>query len=158
MRRFRWQGMAAVVALLFGAGISAGDDKGDSAKKELKAFEGNWKLKRQETKGVLLAGLVADRSRLVIEDGQISWYSGDPNPTQKVTFEVDPSKSPKTIDAEITVGDGRSKKMLGIYKLGKDALEICWGEKGSKKRPTKFTTKPGVGSGHTYATYKREKE
>ena len=48
--------------------------------------------------------------------------------------------------------------MLGIYKLDKDTLEICWGEPGGKKRPSKFTSRPGVGAGNTLTVYEREKE
>jgi hypothetical protein len=48
--------------------------------------------------------------------------------------------------------------MLGIYKLDKDTLEICWSAPGNEKRPKKFTTRPGIGAGAQYTTYKREKD
>jgi uncharacterized protein (TIGR03067 family) len=158
MRRFCWAAAAAVLALSFGGGIGVGDDKEEAAKKELKALEGDWQLTRQEERGSLTPRPVVARLRIVIEGDQMSWYIGNPAPNQTADLKVDPTKNPRTIDAEITRGSAKDKKMLGIYRLGKDSLEICWGEPGSGKRPTKFTSRPGVGSGNVLCRYQREKD
>ena len=56
-------------------------------------------------------------------------------------IEVRPEK--KTIDAKVTQGSLNGKTMLGIYKVEKGMLHVCWAEIDAK-RPTKFvTTKPG---------------
>jgi uncharacterized protein (TIGR03067 family) len=157
MRRLHWAAAAAVLALPFGAG-AAGDDKAEAAKKELKALEGNWQLTRQEERGSLTPKPVVARLRVVIEDGQMSWYIGNPAPNQTADLKVDPTQEPRTIDAEITRGSAKDKKMLGIYRLDKDTLEICWAEPGSDKRPKKFSSRPGVGSGNVYTRYEREKD
>jgi uncharacterized protein (TIGR03067 family) len=158
MKPLHRSGWVAVLALFVAAGVGAGDDKEDAAKKELKALEGNWKLTRQEQRGSLTPKPVVANLRIVIEGDQMSWYIGNPAPNQTADLKVDPSKEPKTIDAEITSNSAKDKKMLGIYKLTKDTLEICWGEPGGDKRPTKFTSRPGVGAGNTYDKYEREKE
>lgn len=141
----------ALAALALVAG-----DKCDDPKAALKQPEGNWQVTRQEERGNLSPKPIIANLRIVIEE--IAWYIGNPASNQTADFKVDAIKDPKTIDAEITKGSLIGKKMLGIYKVDKDTLEICWGEAGSEKRPTKFTTRPGVGAGISYATYKREKE
>lgn len=158
MKCFLGPSAVAVAVLLLGAGTGIGDDRDEAAKKELKALEGNWQLTRQEGRGSLTPKIVVSRLRIVIEDGQMSWYIGNPAANQTADLKVDPKANPKTIDAEITSGSAKDKKMLGIYKLDKNTLEICWGEPGSPKRPTKFTSRPGVGSGNELDTYQREKD
>jgi uncharacterized protein (TIGR03067 family) len=157
MKRFHWLAGGAILVVLSGASIGAGDDK-DAAKKELKALEGNWQLVRQEERGSLTPKPVVSRLRIVIEDGQMSWYIGNPAPNQTADLKVDATQNPKTIDAEVTRGSAKDKIMLGIYKLDKDTLEICWNEAGNEKRPKKFTSRPGVGAGNVYTKYQREKD
>lgn len=53
------------------------------------------------------------------------------------SFKVDPSKTPKQFDMEMD-----RKTALGIYKIEKDLLTLCFGE----KRPTKFEAEAGSGS------------
>ena len=157
MKRLHGPAALAVVALICGAGIRA-DDKDAAAKTELKALEGNWQLTRQEERGSLTPKPVVARLRIVIEGDQMSWYIGNPAPNQTANLKVDATTDPKSIDAEITQGSAKDKIMLGIYALDKDSLEICWGEPGGDKRPTKFTSRPGVGSGNAYVKYEREKD
>jgi uncharacterized protein (TIGR03067 family) len=158
MMHFRWPAAMAALALFLGAGLGSGDDKEDAAKKELKALEGNWQLIRQEEWGSLTPKTVVARLRIVIEGNQMSWYIGNPAANQTADLSVDPTKNPRTIDAEITSNSAKDQKMLGIYRLQKNTLEICWGAAGSGKRPTKFTSRPGVGSGSVYTKYEREKD
>jgi uncharacterized protein (TIGR03067 family) len=158
MTRFHAVAAAAVLALAFGTDLRAADDKDEAVKKEMKAFEGNWQLIRQEERSSLTPKRVVARLRIVIEGNQISWYIGNPAANQTADFKIDPTKNPKTIDAEITSGSAKDKTMLGIYRLDKDTLEICWNEAGNEKRPKKFSSRPGVGSGNVYTRYQREKD
>jgi uncharacterized protein (TIGR03067 family) len=157
MNPFRWLAAGAVAAVLIGTGAGVADDE-DAVKKELKALEGNWQLVRQEERGSVTPRPVVSRLRIVIEGDQISWYIGNPASNQDATFKIDPTKNPRTIDAEITKGSAKDKIMLGIYKLDKDTLEICWNEPENEKRPKKFTSRPGVGAGNVYTRYEREKD
>jgi uncharacterized protein (TIGR03067 family) len=158
MKRLQWLAAVAALAVVLGGASGAGDDKADAVKKEFKALEGNWQLTRQEERGSLTPKPVVARLRIVIEGKQMSWYIGNPASNQDADLTIDPTADPKTIDAEITKGSAKDKKMLGIYKVDKDTLEICWGEPGSDKRPKKFTSRPGVGSGNVFAKYEREKD
>jgi uncharacterized protein (TIGR03067 family) len=157
MQRFLWSMVLAVMVFCLALNRGHGDDK-DVADKELKQLEGNWQLARQETRGSLTPKPIVERLRIVIEGNEISWYIGNPAANQTADLKVDPKQAPKTIEAEITSGSAKDKIMLGIYKLEKDTLEICWGEPGSDKLPKKFTSRPGVGSGNVFERYEREKE
>jgi uncharacterized protein (TIGR03067 family) len=158
MRRFGWAAAAVVLAFGFGAGAAVAEEKDEAVKKELKALEGNWQLKVQEERGFPTPPTVVARLRIVIEGDKMAWYIGNPAANQTATITVDPTKEPKTIDAMITRGSANGKKMLGIYKVDKDTLEICWGEPGGDKRPEKFTSRPSVGAGLNYTKYEREKD
>jgi uncharacterized protein (TIGR03067 family) len=152
MTRFRW---AAVV--LF-ACTSAGFGDDEAAKKDLKAMEGNWQMTLQEERGFLTPARVVSRLRIVVEGDLMTWYIGNPAANQTATIKLDPSKEPKAIDAAVSRGSANGKTMLGIYKLDKDTLEVCWTTAGETKRPEKFTSKPGPGAGTQYAKYERKAE
>jgi uncharacterized protein (TIGR03067 family) len=147
-------------ALVLVAGLSlAADDKDQAVKKELSKLEGNWNVVRQEKRGNLVPPVVSRRGGLLIEDDTLKWLvSGREAGNQTADFTIDPTKDPKTIDIEITRGSFIGKKQLGIYRLDGDKLEICWGYTEPLKRPTKFTTKAGIGSGFEYTVYKKNKD
>jgi uncharacterized protein (TIGR03067 family) len=73
----------------------------------------------------------------------------------KAKITIDPSKSPKTIDYEMTDGFTKGKKQLGIYEVDGDTFRSCFAKPGAE-RPTDFTSKPG--DGRTLSVWKREKQ
>jgi uncharacterized protein (TIGR03067 family) len=72
--------------------------------------------------------------------------------TAKIT--IDPSKTPKTIDYQMTEGFTKGKRQLGIYEVDGDTFKACFGKPGAE-RPTDFTSK--AGDGRTTSVWKREK-
>src|SRR5260370_17042672 len=82
----------------------------------------------------------------MVSDGhKMEWFIRNPAPNFAATLTIDEKK--KTVDAKITRGSFIGKTMLGIYKLEKDKLHMCWGEIGTDKSPEKFaSTKPGGGA------------
>ena len=71
------------------------------------------------------------------------------------TQKLDPSKSPKTLDATIASGPHAGQVVLCIYKIdGDDTLTVCFDPDG-KQRPTEFKGEPGS---QTLAVYKRVKK
>jgi uncharacterized protein (TIGR03067 family) len=154
-----------VLVLIIGLVMAARRDSSasavqdDSLKKELKALEGNWQCTRVELAGRLLPEAIVKGERYVIEEDKLQTYWGGTGKGGTATIlKIDGKASPKTIDIEYTYGSNRGKIQLGIYKLEKDKIEVAWGEPGATKRPTKFTSKPGVGSAHEYRVFKREKD
>jgi uncharacterized protein (TIGR03067 family) len=130
------------------------------AKKEQKKLEGNWRMTREESGGRLRAsGDAAGGNGLIIEGDKITTLWGGNNKGGSMTIlNLDSKATPMTIDVEWNDGNTQGQKMYGIYKLTDNKLEICWGEVNTKKRPKRFTTKPSIGSGASYVTYKREKD
>ena len=126
-------------------------DKND-AKEEAKLLQGRWNAWRTENSN----GLVADCFDAVLIDGaEIQNLNGGTTKGTLFKFTIDPTKNPKEIDAEILARGNLGEKRLGIYRLSKDVLEICWGD--AKKRPTKFTGRLAVGAGSEYTIYHSEK-
>ena len=59
----------------------------------------------------------------------------------KVSFTVDPTKSPKEIDFTFLDGPHKGEKCRGVYKLKGGSLWVCLEDPGSKAgRPTDFMT------------------
>jgi uncharacterized protein (TIGR03067 family) len=72
----------------------------------------------------------------------------------KADFSIDPMKSPKTIDYDMTGGFTAGKKQLGIYRWSGDTLTFCFGSPGGA-RPAEFVSK--AGSGVTCSAWMRDK-
>src|SRR5262249_43968313 len=62
--------------------------------------------------------------------------------TQRASFTIDSSKSPKHFDSVDLDGPNRGKKQLGIYELTDKQFKICMGIEGGTVRPTAFTATP----------------
>jgi uncharacterized protein (TIGR03067 family) len=145
-------GFVAVGLLLITLPVSKAGDKVDP-KAELKRFENRWRVWRIENKD----GIVADAGDgMLIEGDAIQFLWGGNNLGARAKFTIDPAKDPKEIDVKFTSGSGIGQKQLGIYRLGKDTLEISWGGVGDGKRPTKFTGKLTPGAGQTFFIYRGE--
>lgn len=57
----------------------------------------------------------------------------------KVSFAVDPTKSPKQIDFTFLDGPNKGQKCLGVYELKGESLWVCVQDPGGKgDRPTEF--------------------
>jgi uncharacterized protein (TIGR03067 family) len=127
------------------AGAGGGEKKGDK-------LDGTWAPVSTEVGGRKvpedkLAGLklVIEGNRFTIQDGKV---------TIKGTFKADPSKTPRTIDAEFEAEKGKKVTLLMIYELKGDTLRVCGAEPG-KPRPTAFKT--AKDDGRELTVYKRQK-
>lgn len=119
---------------------------------EFKRFEGTWSY----------ASVIADGKPAPEESFKASWLvlAGDrftltgPETTQKGTFSVDPTASPRTIDVTFGEGPRAGKTIKGIYDLNGDTCKVCIALD-DQPRPTEFTSTPG--SGHALEVLKRVK-
>jgi uncharacterized protein (TIGR03067 family) len=73
----------------------------------------------------------------------------------KADFSIDPMKSPKTIDYDMTGGFTAGKKQLGIYRWNGDTVTFCFASPGSA-RPAEFVSR--AGSGVTCTDWKRDQK
>jgi uncharacterized protein (TIGR03067 family) len=122
----------------------------DDVKKELAKFEGTWQPFYVEADGKELKADIKEH-RLVIA-GKAFVFTGDGK--QEGTITIDLSKKPPTIDTEVTAGDHKGTKMVGIYEFSKDRLMVCY-TAAPGERPTEFRTREK--SGLFIVMYKRIK-
>src|SRR5262249_37434074 len=109
--------------------------------KEMKKLQGRWGVRKDPG------------SPVMIEDDVMTFYWGGNQVGRRGRFTVDPSKDPKQIELVYTEGYP-GKKIIGMYRLKGDTLELVFGEFDSDKRPTKFADKKSPGGGDQY--YKLE--
>src|SRR5688572_16398114 len=143
---------ALVLTASTGTGARA-DDKADVAK-ELKKFQGTWTFESLEAGGKKLAADVFKEMTVTFEGDKYSVKMGD-MVVEAVTLKLNPSKSPKTLDAKVTDGPNKGNLILGIYEIDGDTLKVCFDEKGVK-RPTEFKT--AADSQATLVVHKRAKD
>ncbi len=134
----------ALLVLVVGLLLAADDPKKDATKKEMAKFQGTWKFVSMEVNGRQSSKEEFGRFRVVFQGHKWTVDDGDKIAAQ-VTFKVDPTKKPKTIDLTSTVDHDKGRLIRGIYTLEGDKLTVC--DRGEEKgdRPTEFATKPDSG-------------
>jgi uncharacterized protein (TIGR03067 family) len=140
MRNFLVTLCCAIGLAASGGPGAAADDKAD-LEKEVKKFQGAWTFESSEAGGQQLPA--GELKELVIT------FAGDKHTIKKGdqvvqvgVQKLDPSKSPKAIDVNMTEGPNKGKVLLGIYEISGDTLKVCFDPEG-KKRPTEFKSSPG---------------
>jgi uncharacterized protein (TIGR03067 family) len=129
----------------------AGDD--EAAKKDLAQLQGEWTMVSGSAGGQPMPGQMVGQMKRVCKGDEITiTMAGEIY--FKATIILDPTKTPKTIDYQMTQGFSKGKKQLGIYEVEGNRLKSCFGAPDAE-RPTDFTTKPG--DGRTASVWKREK-
>jgi uncharacterized protein (TIGR03067 family) len=112
-------------------------------KKDLDRFQGNWNVLAVEVEGKRLSAEQTMSWKVRFEGDKYSLQSGK----EKIegTFRLNPTQSPKAIDATRASGADKGKTLRGIYRLSGDRLLMCLGAAGGKKRPTSFITQSRSG-------------
>ncbi len=150
LNRFRL--LIVLLAFGFSASTCWADDKPD-VEKELKKFQGTWTVESVEAGGTKLPADLFKEMTVIFEGAKYTVKIGD-MVIQTATIKLDPSKSPKTFDSEVTQGPNKGT-ILSIYEINGDTMKACFDPEG-KKRPTEFKTE--AGSQNTLAVYKRAKK
>ncbi len=113
----------------------------DPVQAEVKQFQGSWSAVAVQhadgspamTEEVLATRLLVEGNKFTLSNKQMN-ISG--------TFTVDPTRSPKAIDAVLKTADGPDITVLGIYTIQGDIRQSCFALPG-KERPTGFTSDSG---------------
>src|SRR5262249_13976175 len=116
--------------------IAAPAPKEEDIKKEKEALKGLWRVTSLEINGKEVPDEKIKRFELVFANSSVTVKANTQE--RESTFDVDPSKKPKTIDLM-----HKDKLTLGIYQLEGDRMKMCLALEGSKKRPTDFVSKEG---------------
>ncbi|MCY2959050.1 MAG: TIGR03067 domain-containing protein [Planctomycetota bacterium] len=131
---------------------SACMSKTGDAELAAQAIDGTWRASAAELGGAKFPDEVRKSIQLVVGSGQYTVTVG--TEPDKCTVELDPSKSPKTLDIVGTEGPNKGRTILAIYEKSGDALTICY-DLGGNARPTEFKT--AKGTQQFLVTYAREK-
>src|SRR5207244_689594 len=138
--------------IAFGGTGAGADDKAD-VEKERKKFQGTWTFESVEAGGKKLPADQFKGITVTFEGDKYAVKKGD-EVVEAATQKLDPSKSPKTLDAKVTDGPNKGAVILGIYEISGDTLKVCFDPEG-KKRPTEFK---GVSGSQTLVVHKRVKK
>jgi uncharacterized protein (TIGR03067 family) len=150
MRRVLFSAVVGLIAQL-AVGVCA-DDAG--AKQDLEKLQGEWTMVMGEIEGQAMPEQMRATARRVAKDDETTITIGG-QLFMKAKFTVDPSKSPKAIDYNMTGGPTSGKTQLGIYEIDGERVKFCFGSPG-KERPTNFKTE--AGDGRTLSVWARKKE
>jgi uncharacterized protein (TIGR03067 family) len=131
-----------LVALALFAGAAAADDA--AARKFLKELEGNYTpvsitkggdpVPDAEFKAVVLIAVKGDTLT-------VRFKKGDKDEDKAATLVADPGQTPIALDMTPKDGPDASKPVLGIVKVERDTVTICWGDRSDKaERPKDFSS------------------
>lgn len=138
--------------VIFGGGGVWADGKAD-VENELKKFQGTWTIEAVEGGGKKLP-VEPPKGRTITFEGDKYFIKRGDAVEEAATFQLDPSKSPKTLDAKVTGNPNKGRVYTGIYEISGDTLKIYSGSEG--KRPTELKT--ASGSGTILVVFKRVKK
>ena len=144
--------LLVVAALAFGLSAAADDKAPKDAKAELEKLTGTWQGVSVVRDGKDVPKPEAEAVRLVVAGEKYTLTEG--GEAIEGTHTVDPTKTPKQIDAVRTKGPGKGETLKGIYQLSEDSFLVCFAAPG-KDRPTEL--KAGGGPGLRVLAFKREK-
>ena len=100
---------------------------------DVKLLQGTWMVVAFDHDGKKLPEEEAKKMMAVIKDDTLTL--GDGKREEQVTFTLDQTKKPKTMDLR-KKGDNEAAGLC-IYELDGDTLKLCWNKPG-KERPTAF--------------------
>jgi uncharacterized protein (TIGR03067 family) len=71
----------------------------------------------------------------------VRFKKGEKEEDKEATLVVDPAQKPIAIDLTAKDGPDAGKPVLGIIKVEKDTITICWADRGDKsERPKDFSS------------------
>lgn len=145
--------MCALTAAVAGLLVAAETPRDDSAKAEREKFQGTWKLVSAQRDGREVSKDGVGRTTLIIKGDTFRF----PEETEvgtgpHGTFTIDPTATPKAIDATPASGPDKGKTSRGVYKIEGDRYEVHFAPPG-EGRPTELV--PKASSKGLHSVWKR---
>lgn len=130
---------------------------GESDERDQRKLQGTWTAKSIAFHGRQTLGDPITDLRLVVAGNQIRLEGKGPELENYASFgyNLDPAKTPKTIDITITAGESKGTVMHGIYELNDDEWKLCVQLIGGN-RPSAF--KSSADSQDVVAVFTRAKD
>jgi uncharacterized protein (TIGR03067 family) len=125
----------------------------DAIKTDMAQLQGEWSMVSGSADGISMTDQMLKQMKRVCKDDEITVTMGG-QPYMKAKIILDPSKTPKAIDYQMTGGQTKGKTQLGIYELSADTFKACFAAPG-EERPSDFSTK--AGDHRTFSVWKRNK-
>ena len=107
------------------------------------SLAGEWKLVSVELNGEALPADKLQSGRLSVDGPNYRLSLLDAK--LPMTYRVDASARPKTLDLTIAEGADQGQTFKAIYKLEGDTLTVCRNLKPNEARPTEFASRSGSG-------------
>jgi len=123
----------------------------DQVKDELKRHQGTWITTTSIFDGQSASPEIVRSITRIVTDDRVIWERNGKR-FAGTKIELDPSRSPQTIDVIPDGGPNRGEHILGIYKLDGNTITICMAGPG-QTRPKEF--KAEKGSGCSLRTFQR---
>jgi uncharacterized protein (TIGR03067 family) len=130
--------LSARLFLAIALSIAGPDDRLDAEKAK---HQGEWEVTSYVRDGKDASPEIRASIRRVVEGDHVVWKRNGQS-FAGTRFEVDPSKSPATIDLIPDGGPQKDKHILGIYRLEGEILTICVADV-DQPRPLTFDAEPG---------------
>jgi uncharacterized protein (TIGR03067 family) len=140
-RRFAMRIEVIMILATSWLGVPDRPKKVDRVKQEVKKLEGAWKAVAIEHLGRELKG---SGITLTFTGHKYAATTVNGVVMEEGTYQIDPSKKPKTMTLSILSGKDKGTTQNALYELQGDTLKICLAQPG-KDRPAGFTTKSGTG-------------
>ena len=119
---------------------------------DLNKLQGTWAFESIEAAGQKLPMEPFQGTTVTWEGDRYDVKQGD-LVVESASAQIDPSKSPKTLDSTVLDGPNKGAVYLGIYEVSGDLLTVCFDPEG-KQRPTEFKAESGS---HTLVVHRRVK-
>src|SRR5262245_55017286 len=117
--------LATLITIVLFATVKADDPpkKAPTAAEELQRLQGTWHVEAWEESGKALEPAEL-KKRGVFFGANILILSRDSKAFQASTVQLDPGKSPRTVNFSVKQGEGKDGVMLGIYSLEGDRKSV----------------------------------
>jgi uncharacterized protein (TIGR03067 family) len=122
------------------AGPAVADDA--AAKKFLKDIEGTYTVASLSKGGMPAPEEFTKSVTIVIEKDTLTFKMGK-DMDKTATIVVDPAQKPAAIDLTPKDGPDAGKPMLGIVKVEKDSVTLCFPDEPKAARPKEFASPKG---------------
>lgn len=135
--------LALTVGLLAFGPLQAVPDrpeKKNPVKEDTDKLQGNWVAVAYELHGRPVSDEMVQRLAMRLTIRKNTWTLHRRDRDFPMTFRINPTARPKTVDLTIGYGRYQGKSVLAIYELAGDTLKICQAPVG-RERPTAFASK-----------------